>query len=130
MRLALGATAAAAALALGGTFTAHADNSGPAPEKADKIKVIVCAEPDPVEDPVDAEPGGKTAPAGNAKDAKGAKDTKNYEFTGEDPVDAEPGDGCFEDPEPVGDPVEAVPGGDDLGKPDSYVDVEFGTVKH
>ncbi|WP_210593706.1 hypothetical protein [Streptomyces sp. GESEQ-35] len=122
----MGATAAAAALALGGTFTAHADNSGPAPEKsATQIKVDdVCAEPEPVEDPVEAVPGGDD-------DVAKPDSYKDATVDDEDPVDAEPVDDCVEDPEPGGDPVEAVPGGDDdLGKPDSYVDVEVGAVKH
>jgi hypothetical protein len=129
VRLALGATAAAAVLALGGSFTAHADNSGPAPEKADgKIRVIdACAEPVPVEDVVDAVPGGdddlakpdsyvdKDATA----DDKGPVDAVDLEYL------------CEDDPEPGQDPVEAVPGGgEDLPAPDSYVDLELGALKH
>lgn len=108
-RIALGAPAAAAALAIGGTFTAYADNSVPAPT----LKVVVhqvpmtdvCAEPDPV----DAVPGGnETAPDRGAKDAKVA-----YKLAGGDPVDAVPGDDVCAEPAPDKDPVDAVPGGND-----------------
>ncbi|MEU9787996.1 hypothetical protein AB0H92_44790 [Streptomyces phaeochromogenes] len=106
VRLVLGATAAAAVLALGGAFTAHADNDSAPALKLSTEQVRTtdeCAEPDPV----DAVPGGSDATPG--RDAKDAQ--VDYEFTG-DPIDAVPGDGdeCAE-PAPGDDPVEAVPDG-------------------
>ncbi|WP_328692862.1 hypothetical protein OHA74_31505 [Streptomyces phaeochromogenes] len=129
VRLVLGATAAAAVLALGGAFTAHADSdSAPAPKlSTEQVRATdECAEPDPV----DAVPGGSDATPG-----RGAKDAQvDYEFTDGGPVDALPGDGdeCAE-PDPGDDPVEAVPGGYDStparGAKDAQVDLEFAPAK-
>ncbi|MEU9955771.1 hypothetical protein [Streptomyces sp. NPDC050982] len=129
VRLALGATAAAVVLALGGTFTAHADNdSAPAPKASvEKVRTTdVCAEPDPV----DAVPGGS-----DATPDRGAKDAQvDYEFVEGGPIDALPGDGdvCAE-PDPGDDPVEAVPGGNDStparGAKDAQVDLEVAPAK-
>nr|WSY57343.1 hypothetical protein OG999_49270 [Streptomyces sp. NBC_00886] len=102
VRIALGATAAAATLAMGGTFTAHADTSAPAPKAEQVSKTDVCAEPDPVD----------AVPTGN--DTTPKENQAYYEFGGGDPVDAVPSDGdvCAE-PDPGNDPVDAVPGGSD-----------------
>ncbi|MEU9874913.1 hypothetical protein [Streptomyces phaeochromogenes] len=129
VRLVLGATAAAAVLALGGAFTAHADNdSAPAPKlSTEQVRTTdECAEPDPV----DAVPGGN-----DSTPARGAKDAQvDYEFTDGGPIDAVPGDGdeCAE-PDPGDDPVEAVPGGYDStparGAKDVKVDLELAPAK-
>ncbi|XUL85769.1 hypothetical protein ACQ86D_02900 [Streptomyces galilaeus] len=101
VRIALGVTGAAAALAIGSSVTAHADNSAPAPKPAPSQVTYpgVCPEPEPV----DAVPGGNdTAFEGKQM---------YYTFSG-DPVDAVPGDDCTGVPD-GGDPVDAVPGGND-----------------
>ncbi|MEV2192338.1 hypothetical protein AB0I02_15275 [Streptomyces phaeochromogenes] len=129
VRLVLGATAAAAVLALGGAVTAHAGNdSAPAPKlSTEKVRTTdECAEPDPV----DAVPGGSDATPG--RDAKDAK--VEYGFHDEGPIDAVPGDGdeCAE-PAPGDDPVEAVPGGYDStparGAKDVRVEGELAPAK-
>ncbi|WP_416958831.1 hypothetical protein [Streptomyces sp. Agncl-13] len=103
VRIALGVTGAAAALALGGSFTAHADNSAPDPKPVpvQGTPVDQCPEPEPV----DAVPSGyDTTPEENQV---------SYEFGDGDPVDAVPGGDCT-DPDPSkGTPVDAVPGGND-----------------
>ena len=127
VRLVLGATAAAAVLALGGAFTAHADNdSAPAPKlTTEQVRITdECAEPDPV----DAVPGDS-----DSTPARGAKDAKvDYEFDGGDPVEAVPGDECAE-PVPGDDPVDAEPGGNvvtpDRGAKDAEGDLEFAPAK-
>jgi coproporphyrinogen III oxidase len=127
VRLVLGATAAAAVLALGGAFTAQAANdSVPAPKlTTEQVRVTdECAEPDPV----DAVPGDSdSTPARDAKDA-----TVDYHSTSGDPVDAVPGDVCAE-PEPGDDPVEAEPDGNDVtpdrNAKDATVDLESAPAK-
>ncbi|MBK3568653.1 hypothetical protein [Streptomyces sp. MBT62] len=57
VRLALGVTVAATALAVGSTLTAHADTARPAPQKSGSVVVPPCENPDP--SPVEAVPGGK-----------------------------------------------------------------------
>jgi len=84
VRIALGATAAAAALALGGSVTAHADNSAPAPEKS--VKQVEPTDPCEELPPVDAVPGEDDTPwTGPVEDLYYSED---------DPVDALPGDDC------------------------------------
>ncbi|MEV6541888.1 hypothetical protein [Streptomyces sp. NPDC051665] len=103
VRIALGVTGAAAALAIGGSFTAHADNSAsePTPAPSQVTSSELCPEPAPV----DAVPNGVDNPV---KD-----DQVTYTATSEDPVDAVPGGECVDPGPNVGDPVEAVPGGND-----------------
>jgi hypothetical protein len=103
LRIALGATAAAAALAIGGTFTAHADSSGPAPERSGKHLSVTdpCWESEPAKDVVDAVPGGN-------EELPKPDSYKDVYFD----------DTCAE-PEPAEDPVDAVPGENEkLPKPD------------
>ncbi|MFI6408268.1 hypothetical protein [Streptomyces sp. NPDC050548] len=101
-RIALGVTGAAAALAIGSSVTAHADNSAPAPKPAPSQVTYpgVCPKPEPV----DAVPGGNDGPF------KGKQ--VFYTLNSGDPVDAVPGDDCAGIPD-GGDPVDAVPGGND-----------------
>jgi hypothetical protein len=103
VRIALGVTGAAAALAIGGSFTAHADNSAPAPKPVpvQGTPVDQCPEPEPA----DAVPGGSDTAVKNNQ--------VSYRTLGEGPVDAVPGGDCT-DPDPSkGTPVDAVPGGKD-----------------
>lgn len=122
LRIALGATAAAAALAIGGTFTAHADNSEPAPERVEQAPLPgECAEPAPV----DAVPSDSDdVPDPDAKDVE-------IDMGSDDgPVEAVPGDVCAE---PAPDEyVDAVlEDSDDVADPDAkdakdaQVDYEF-----
>ncbi|MFD9330952.1 hypothetical protein [Streptomyces sp. NPDC060065] len=119
MRIALGATVAAAALTIGGGFAAHADNSEPAPERVEQAPIPgECAEPAPV----DAVPGGSD----DVSDPD-AKDVQIDLGSDEGPVDAVPGDACAE---PAPDEyVDAVlEESDDVSDPDAkdvQVDYEF-----
>ncbi|MFJ9374826.1 hypothetical protein [Streptomyces sp. NPDC101455] len=101
VRIALGVTGAAAALAIGGSFTAHADNSasGPMPVPSQVTYTELCPEP------VEAVPNGVD---NTVKD-----NHVTYTTTSEDPVDAVPGGECVDPGPNIGDPVEAVPGGND-----------------
>ncbi|WP_406464222.1 hypothetical protein OH768_50895 [Streptomyces sp. NBC_01622] len=103
VRIALGVTGAAAALAIGSSVTAHADNSAPAPKPVPSQVTHpgVCPEPEPV----DAVPGG------NDTTFKGKQ--VSYTFSSGDPVDAVPGNDCAVPVPDGGDPVDAVPGGND-----------------
>ncbi|MFD4559250.1 hypothetical protein ACFWP5_33855 [Streptomyces sp. NPDC058469] len=103
VRIALGVTGAAAALAIGGSFTAHADNSAPEPKPVpvQGTPLDLCPEPEPAD----------AVPSGNDNTVKGNQ--VSYTTIGEDPVDAVPGGDCT-DPDPSkGTPVDAVPGGKD-----------------
>ncbi|MDH6213087.1 hypothetical protein [Streptomyces pseudovenezuelae] len=106
VRLALGATVAAAAFAVGGTLTAHADSAASAPQhKLKQVSVTdVCVDPDPNPDPdpVDAVPGGDD-------DLPKPDSTENIYYDGDDCAEPVPGDG---------DAVTAVPvPGDKYGTP-------------
>ncbi|SEC50035.1 hypothetical protein SAMN05216489_00890 [Streptomyces sp. 3213] len=63
LRLALGVTTAAVALAVGGSLsTAHADTARQAPHhKSDAVNVALCDDPTPTPAPVDAVPEGVVA---------------------------------------------------------------------
>lgn len=101
VRIALGVTGATAALAIGGSFTAHADNSAsePTPVPSQVTSSELCPEP------VEAVPNGVD---------NTVKDNQvSYTTTSEDPVDAVPGGECVDPGPNVGDPVEAVPDGND-----------------
>lgn len=121
VRIALGVTGAAAALAIGGSFTAHADTSAPAPKPVpvQGTPVDVCPEPEPV----DAVPDGS--------DNTPEKNQWYYEFDGGAPVDAVPGDGgvCAEPDPSSGDPVDAVPGGYDNTPDHNARDLRFAPAK-
>ncbi|MDV9174480.1 hypothetical protein R6V09_30780 [Streptomyces sp. W16] len=125
VRLALGVTTAAVALAVGGSLnTAHADTARPTSHhKADTIDVGLCDDtPDP--NPVEAVPGGVD------KDPKPVpQQTFSYVLDcsvpvpdGGDPVDAVP--------VPDGDdPVDAVPGGYDSTPAHHVRDARIAPVK-
>jgi hypothetical protein len=104
VRIALGVTGAAAALAIGGSFTAHADNSAPAPKPVPAKGTPADQCPEPVE----AVPNGVDGPY------KGK--TVSYTLLGDDPVDAVPGDDCSTPDPSKGTPVDAVPGGKDTAR--------------
>ena len=104
VRIALGAAGAAAALAIGGSFTAHADNSAPAPKPVPTKGTPADQCPEPVE----AVPGEGAVPV------KG--DQVSYTLLGDDPVDAVPGDDCTAPDPSKGTPVDAVPGGKDTAR--------------
>ncbi|WP_405544074.1 hypothetical protein OG478_23505 [Streptomyces phaeochromogenes] len=103
LRIAVGVTAAATVIGMGGAFTAQAGvgNSAPAPEKVQQVwHSDVCEEPEPV----DAVPGkGELPKPGSYKDV---------ELGDKGPVDLGEGDS-----------VEAVPDKGELPKPGSYTDV-------
>ncbi|MEV0909081.1 hypothetical protein [Streptomyces hokutonensis] len=117
VRIALGVTGAAAALAIGGSFTAHADSSASEPKPVPSQVTYTELCPEPVE----------AVPNGNDTTAK--DNQVSYEFTGGDPVDAVPGDECA-DPGPInGDPVDAVPGGNDTTPDHAARDAKPATAK-
>jgi hypothetical protein len=131
LRIAVGVTAAAAMVGLGGAITAQASDSGPAlKESVKNVKFTDdCWESEPATDVVEAEPvEGEVLPKPDSY--------KDYTFDDEGPVDAVPGDDeCAQpepggdpveaEPEPVEEPVEAVPGdSDDVVTPDSYHDAK------
>ncbi|WP_329348057.1 hypothetical protein OG226_05010 [Streptomyces sp. NBC_01261] len=101
MRIALGVTGAAAALAIGGSFTAHADNSasGPTPVPSQVTYTELCPEP------VEAVPNG----VDNAVE----DNQVSYTTLSGDLVDAVPGGECVDPGPNIGDPVDAVPDGND-----------------
>lgn len=91
VRLALGVTVAATALAVGGTLTAHADTARPTPQhKVQYVDVDLCDEtPDPI--PVDAVPGAKDdLPKPTATKNASVLDCSVHVPDGGDPVDAVP----------------------------------------
>ncbi|WP_405988556.1 hypothetical protein [Streptomyces sp. NBC_00986] len=117
VRIALGVTGAAAALAIGGSFTAHADNSAsePKPVPTQVTYTELCPEP------VEAVPNG----ADNT-----VKDNQvTYTTTSEDPVDAVPGGECVDPGPNVGDPVEATPDGKDTAPDHSARDAKPAPAK-
>jgi hypothetical protein len=117
VRIALGVTGAAAALAIGGSFTAHADNSAsePKPVPAKGTPADLCPEP------VEAVPNGIDGPF------KGKQ--VSYTVLGDDPVDATPGDDCT-DPDPSkGTPVDATPAGKDTAPDHSARDAKPAPAK-
>ncbi|MCX4906595.1 hypothetical protein [Streptomyces sp. NBC_00878] len=125
MRIAVGVTAAAAMLGLGGAITAQASDSGPAlKESVKNVKFTDdCWESEPSDDVVEAV-------RDKGEDLPKPDSYKDYEFVDEGPVDAVPGDDQCAEPEPVGDPVEAVPGdSDDVAKPGSVRDAEIAPSK-
>ena len=117
VRIALGVTGAAAALAIGGSFTAHADNSAsePTPVPSQVTYSELCPEP------VEAVPNGVD---------NTVKDNQvSYEFLSGDPVDAVPGGECVDPGPNVGDPVDAVPDGKDTAPDHSVRDAEPAPAK-
>ncbi|WP_329547707.1 hypothetical protein OG548_29960 [Streptomyces sp. NBC_01356] len=119
VRIALGATVVAAALTIGGTFAAHADNSEPVPQRAVQAPIPGdCAEPAPV----DAVPSGSD----DVSDPD-AKDVQIDMGSDEGPVEAVPGDVCAEPgPDEYVDAV--LDESDDVSDPDAkdaQVDYEF-----
>jgi hypothetical protein len=117
VRIALGVTGAAAALAIGGSFTAHADNSAsePTPVPSQVTYSELCPEP------VEAVPNGVD---------NTVKDNQvSYEFLSGDPVDAVPGGECVAPGPNVGDPVDAVPDGKDTAPDHSVRDAEPAPAK-
>ena len=97
VRIALGVTGAAAALAIGGSFTAHADNSAPAPKPVPAKGTPADQCPEPVE----------AGPNGIADAYKGKQ--VSYTILSNDPVDAVPGDDCTAPDPSKGAPVDAKP---------------------
>ncbi|MFF1679652.1 hypothetical protein ACFVYG_26920 [Streptomyces sp. NPDC058256] len=121
MRIALGATVAAAALTIGGTFVAHADNSEPAPERVEQAPIPgECAEPAPV----DAVPGGSD----DVSDPD-AKDVQIDLGSDEDSVEAVPVDDACAEPVPDEYVDLTMPGENDdtpdRDAKDAQVDYEF-----
>jgi hypothetical protein len=117
VRIALGVTGAAAALAIGGSFTAHADTSAsePTPVPSQVTYSELCPEP------VEAVPNGVD---------NTVKDNQvSYEFLSGDPVDAVPGGECVDPGPNVGDPVDAVPDGKDTAPDHSVRDAEPAPAK-
>ncbi|MFG2779969.1 hypothetical protein ACGFY7_19215 [Streptomyces prunicolor] len=119
VRIALGVTGAAAALAIGGSFTAHADNSAPDPKPVpvQGTPVDQCPEPEPVD----------AVPSGVDGAFKGKQ--VSYTIVGDDPIDAVPGDACAVPDPTSGDPVDAVPGGNDTAPDHSARDAKPAPAK-
>ena len=97
VRIALGVTGAAAALAIGGSFSAHADSSASEPKPVPSR--VTSGELCPA--PVEAVPNGNDNAANDNQ--------VSYQLIGGDPVDAVPGDDCAVPVPGGGDPVDAVP---------------------
>ena len=116
VRIALGATGAAVALAIGGSFTAHADNSAsePTPVPSQVTYSELCPEP------VEAVPNGVD---------NTVKDNQVSYTLSEDPVDAVHGGECVDPGPNVGDPVDAVPDGKDTAPDHSARDAEPAPAK-
>jgi len=116
VRIALGATGAAVALAIGGSFTAHADNSAsePTPVPTQVTYSELCPEP------VEAVPNGVD---------NTVKDNQVSYTLGEDPVDAVHGGECVDPGPNVGDPVDAVPDGNDTAPDHSARDAKPAPAK-
>ncbi|WOX14949.1 hypothetical protein [Streptomyces sp. N50] len=143
VRIALGVTGAAAALAVGGSFTAHADNSAPAPKPVPAKSTPADQCPEPVEAvpgegavPVKGDQVSYTTLSGDAVDAvpdgiagpyKGKQ--VSYTLLGDDPVDAVPGDDCTAPDPSKGTPVDAVPGGKDTAPDHSARDAKPAPAK-
>ncbi|MEV0477966.1 hypothetical protein [Streptomyces prunicolor] len=117
VRIALGVTGAAAALAIGGSFTAHADNSvsEPKPVPTQVTYTELCPAP------VEAVPDGVD---------NTVKDNQvSYTTLSDDPVDAVPGGECVDPGPNVGDPVEATPDGKDTAPDHSARDAKPAPAK-
>ncbi|MGW2289594.1 hypothetical protein [Streptomyces phaeochromogenes] len=102
LRIAVGVTAAATVIGMGGAFTAQAGagNSAPAPEKVQQVRYSdVCEEPEPVDAvPVDAVPGKRELPKPGSSTDVTIDDKERIDVRTGGPIDAVPGDGdvCVE----------------------------------